>query len=279
MGISRLTAVKLCGCLILAASFLFFMRCFFLRGSDISPLLAVALLVIGVFWWLKAVPRFSRQFAREDAAKRFVAKFKGYGRATGEEKILHTDSLRLRPEPNRFVWLTDDDRILGSVVGTHEMGRIWVTANDSGEHLLFQLSCKNPGAWYHYGYRRKVRWFVSEWEDGEIAGEIELRPTFLGRFKWPIRTKTEPEFGQVKAGVEWRRILVGPAGALAAAVAPNLEHHGTVFICSAPLCAISWSGRSAALTFANGEWDLTQRKLAIAAAVLLAFCPNYYRHA
>jgi hypothetical protein len=228
---------------------------------------------------LKVVPVFSKQCACEEAAKRFIATFKGYGPATDEERILHTESLRLKPESNRSVWLSKENSSIGSVVGTHEMGRIWVTANDSGERLLFQLRCANPGAWYRYGYKRKVSWLVSESDDGGSLGVIELRPTFLGRFRWPIKTETEPEFGQVKAGVEWSRIMVGPAGALAAAVAPHLEHHATLSVRSIPLCAISWSGRSAALTFANGEWDLTQRKLAIAAAVLLACCPNYYRHA
>jgi hypothetical protein len=258
-------------------------------------------LVIGILWWLKAVPSFSRQFGREETARQYETVIRKKSRATGNERILRAEYLRLEPKSNRSntlllplkgedsqqfepklncsVFLSKDNETIGSVVGTYEMGRIWVTATDSDERVLFQLQCANPGAWYRYGYKRKVRWLVAESDGGQAIGVIELRPTFLGRFKWRIGKGTESKFGQVKAGVEWSRIMVAPAGALAAAIIPNLEHHATVSMRSNPMCAASWSGQSAVLTFVHGEWDIAERKLAMGVAVLLACCPNYYRHA
>jgi len=279
MASRKLTAIKCCGWVMLGSSLLVFALSYYGIGPDFAPLIAVFLLVVGILWWLKVVPKFRRQFGLEDAARQHEAAFRQIYHATGDERILRTDSLRLEPESNRSVWLSEDNEAIGSVVGTHEMGRIWITSTDSGERVLLRLRCANPGAWYHYGYKRKVRWLVAESDDERAIGVVELRPTFLGRFKWPIVTETDPEFGQVKAGVEWSRIMVGPAGAVVAAVMPNMEHHATVFIRSRPVCAISWSGRSAALTFVHGEWELAEKELAIGAAVLLACCPNYYRYA
>jgi hypothetical protein len=279
MASRKLTAVKCCGWVMIGTSVLLFALSYRGIGPDSAPLIAVLLLVVGILWWLKAVPAFRRQFGLEEAAMQHEAAFRGNHRATGDERILRAASLRLEPELNRSVWLSEDNEVVGTAVGTHEMGRIWVTAIDSDEHVLLQLRCASPGAWYHYGYKRRVRWSVAESDNERTIGVIELRPTFLGRFKWPIATETNPEFGQVKAGVEWSRIMVGSAGAVAAAVTPNLEHHATVFMRSRAACAISWSNRSAALTFVHGECEPAERKLAIGAAVLLACCPNYYRHA
>jgi hypothetical protein len=263
----------------LGSSLLLFVLSGYGIGPDSTPLFAVLLLVVGTLWWLKAVPAFRRQFELEEAARQHEAAFKGNHLTTGEERLLRTASLRLDPELDRLVWLSEDNQAIGSVVGTHEMGRLWVTAIDSDERVLLQLRCANPGAWYHYGYKRKVRWSLAESDEQRTIGVIELRPTFLGRFKWPIMTETDPEFGQVKAGVEWARIMVAPAGSVGAAVLPNLKHHATVFMRSRPVCAVSWSRRSVALTFAHGDWEPVERKLAIGAAVLLACCPSYYRNA
>jgi hypothetical protein len=279
MASRKLTAINCSGWVLLGSSLLAFALSYYRVGPDWMPLIAVTLLVIGIIWWLKAVPAFRRQFRLDEAARQHEATFTGDYHATGDEGILRATSLRLEPQSNRSVWLSDDNKVVGSVVGTHEMGRIWVTAIDSDERVLLQLRCANPGAWYHYGYKRKVRWLVAESNYERTVGVIELRPTFLGRFKWPITTEMDPKFGQVKAGVEWSRMMVGPAGALVAAVIPNLEHHATVFMRSRPVCAISWSGRSAVLTFVHGEWEISERQLAIGAAVLVACCPNYYRHA
>jgi hypothetical protein len=231
----KLLVVKCFGWAMFGVSLLLFTLGYHSVGPDWLPLIAVFLLVVGVLWWLKAVPAFRRQSSLEEAARQHEAAFRGNQPATGEERILRAGSLQLR--------------------------------------------CADPGAWYHYGYKRSVRWSVAESEEGEILGAIELRPTFLGRFTWPIKTEASRDFGHVKAGVEWSRLLAAPAGAVAAAAIPNFDHHATVSVQSRPVCAISWSGRSVALTFASGEWTPADRKLAIGAAVLLGCCPNYYRHA
>lgn len=279
MASRKLTVIKCIGWVLLGSSLLAFALSYHGIGSDWMPLIAVSLVVIDILWWLKAVPAFSRQFRLEEATRQYEIAFRGNLNATDDEEILRATSLRLEPESDRSVWLSEDNVVIGSVVGTHEMGRIWVTAIDSDERVLLQLRCANPGAWYHYGYKRKVRWSVAELNDERTIGVIELHPAFLGRFKWPITTETNSTFGQVKAGVEWSRMMVAPAGALAAAVIPNLKHHATVFMRSRPVCAISWSSQSAVLTFVHGELELDERQLAIGAAVLLACCPKYYRHA
>lgn len=279
MAQGKLTAIKCCGWAMLGSSLLLFVLSYYSIGPDWTPLIAVLFFVIGILWWMKAVPAFRRQFELEEAARLHEAALREKHRATGDERILQAASLRLEPEVDRSVWLCKDDRIVGSVVGTHEMGRIWVTAVDSDERVLLLLQCASPVAWYHYGYKRKVRWSLAESDGTPAIGVIELRPTFLGRFKWPIVTEADPGFGQVRAGVEWSRMMVAPAGAVAATIIPNLEHHATVTMRSRSVCAISRSSRSVALTFVPGEWEPVERKLAIGAAALLARCPNYYRHA
>ena len=62
---------------------------------------------------------------------------------------------------------------------------------DSDERLLVKLRCADPAAWYRYGYKRRLRWFVTELDAERTVGIIELRPTFLGRFRWPIATETD----------------------------------------------------------------------------------------
>jgi hypothetical protein len=279
MGSRKLAATYIFGWSMLGASALSFAFLYYGIGPDWTPLVAVFLLVAGILWWLKAVPTSRIKFAIEDAAKENEAAYRRSLVVTGDESILRAAVLRLNWEWDRWAWLSEDHRMIGSVVGTHASGRIWVTAIDSDERVLLQLRCARPGAWYHYGYKRKLKWSVCDPDGDQTIGVIELRPTFLGRFKWPIRTEAAPDFGQVKAGVEWSRFMVVPAGALVAAVIPNLKHHATVSMRSRTVCAISWSARSAALTFAPGEWEPDQRKLAIGAASLLACCPKYYRHA
>ena len=279
MASRKLIVVKHSGWVMIASSLLLFAMGLYGILPDPALFIAVLLFVVGILWRLKAVPRLCRQFESEDAARQRQATLSKCPRATGDERILRAASLRLEPESNRLVWLSEDSQVIGSVVGTHEMGRIWATAIDSDERVLLKLRCANPGAWYRYGYKRKVKWSVDESDDGRTIGVIELRPTFLGRFKWAIRTEEDPAFGQVEAGVDWSRLMVAPGGAVVAAIVPNLEHHATVLMQSRPVCAISWAGRSAAINFAPGELEPAERKLAIGAAVLLACCPNYYRHA
>ena len=275
----KLTAVNLSGLLLFGSSLLVFALSYYGIGPDWSPLIAVSLFVLGIFWQWRAVPVLRRQFILEEAAKHYESAFQASNHVTGGEKILRGTLLRLEPESTRSVWLSEDNEVIGSVVGTYETGQIWVAAIDSDERVLLHLRCVNPGAWYRYGYKRKVRWSIAESNSGGVLGTIELHTTFLGRFTWPIATETDPKFGQVKAGVEWSRIMAAPAGALATAVIPKLEHHATVSMRSRPLCAVSWSGHSTAVTFAAGESGLVERQFAIAAAVLLSCCPNYYRHA
>jgi hypothetical protein len=279
MASRKLTAVKYTGWVLLGLGLLLLLLGCCGIGPEWEILIGVALLVISVLWWLKAAPALCRQFRSEEAALERVAALAGDYHATGDEEILRAPSLRLEPKSDRSLWLSPGNKMIGGVVGTYEMGRIWVTVIGSDERVLLQLQCANPGAWYRYGYKRKVRWLVANSSDEQTIGTIELRPTFLGRFKWPIRTATDSAFGEVTAGVEWSRLMVAPAGALGAAVIPNLEHHATVFIRSCPVCAVSWSGRSAVLTFVAKEWNLGERQLALGAAVLLTCCPNYYRHA
>ncbi|MEN6452463.1 MAG: hypothetical protein ABFC96_18395, partial [Thermoguttaceae bacterium] len=234
---------------------------------------------VSFLWWLKAAPALIAKFRLEEAVRQRMAVLTSNCHPTGNEEMLRAPSLRLKPDSDRLVWLSENDRVVGSVIGTHEMGQIWVTAIDPDDRALLQLRCANPGAWYHYGYKRRVRWAVAESNGERTIGVIELRPTFLGRFKWLIRTEKDPEYGQVKAGVEWWRMMIAPLGALAVAVIPNMEHHATVDIQSRRVCAVSWAGRTAALTFSDGNWNLDERQLALGVAVLLACCPNYYRHA
>jgi hypothetical protein len=271
-------AALYCGWVLLGCSVPIFVLAYYDIGPGWLPLSAVALLVVGILWQVKASPAFRTQFRLEEAAKNYEAVLREKGRASGDERILQANALRLEPESDRSVWLSQDDETIGSVVGTYAMGRIWITALDSDETTMLQLRCANPGAWYHYGYKRKVRWSVADSDGEKQIGVIELRPTFLGRFRWRIRTETDAEFGQVKAGVEWSRMVVGLGGAVTAAIIPNLAHHATVFMQSQPVCAVSWSGCSAALTFGPEKWQPAERKLAIATAVLLACCPDYYRH-
>jgi hypothetical protein len=275
----RLIVIKSCGWAAIGCSLLLFVLVFKGIGPDLTPFIAVCLLVSSILWWLKVVPAFCRRTRLEEGVRQYETAFKGGDQATGNEGILHVASLRLQPEPNRSVWLSEDDQTVGAVVGAYEMGRIWVTAIDSEERLVFQLRCANPGAWWHYGYKRKIRWVVAESDDERVVGVIELRPTFLGRFKWPISTDGDPKFGQVKAGVEWSRLMSVPAGAVGAFIIPNLKHHATVFMRNRPVCAVSWSGRETAVNFVPEECESAERKLAIGAAVLLANCPKYYRHA
>jgi hypothetical protein len=279
MASGKLTAAKYCGWVLLGSSMLFFVLSYYGMGPDCAPLLVIPFLIVGILWWWKVVPAFRRQCILEQAAMRYEATLRTDHVATGDERILRAASLRLVPGVNRWDWLTDDGVAVGSVVGTHEMGRLCVAAVNSDEFVLLRLRCARPGAWYHYGYKRRVRWTVVEPHDERTIGSIVLRPTFLGRFKWPIVTESDPKFGEVKAGVEWSRIPMGLGGAITAAIIPNMKHHATVFMRSRPVCVVSWLGESAAVTFAQGEFELTERKLAIAVAVLLACCPDYYRHA
>jgi hypothetical protein len=279
MASHKLRRIKCIGSVLLGLSLLVFVLSYYGVGPDWSPLIAVSLLVIGALWWLKVVPAFSRQFSLEEAVQQYESAIQGKHHVTGDERILRATSLRLEPESDRSVWLSEGNEAIGSVVGTYEMGRLWVTAIDSEESVWLQMRCTNPGAWYRYGYKRKVKWSVAQPHTERLVGIIELRPTFLGRFRWSIATETDPAFGSVKAGAEWSRMVVAPGGALAAALIPNLDHHATVFIQSRPVCAISWSRQSAALTFVYDEWELGVRQLAIGAAILLACCPKYYRNA
>jgi hypothetical protein len=280
MGSHKLKAVKYGGWVSLGVGLLLLSLGCCGIGPEREIVVGVALIVISVLWLLRAAPVLRRQLRYEEAVTQRLATLAGKSHAAGDkEKILRTASLRLESKPGGLVWLSPADKVIGGVIGVYEMGRLWVTVIGSDERALLELRCANPGAWYQYGYKRKVRWSVVDSTNETTVGEIELRPTFLGRFKWPIRAGKEPEFGEVKAGVEWSRLAIAPAGAMGAAIAPNLEHHATVCLQSCPVCAISWSGHSAALTFVDREWNLRERQLALAVAVLLACCPNYYRNA
>ncbi|MFZ1932380.1 MAG: hypothetical protein WBL72_02605 [Thermoguttaceae bacterium] len=246
--------------------------------SDKAPIIAVFLLVIGILWWLKVVPAIREKVQPEESAKRYEADSHHGTAPKGDERLLHARSFRLEPGTERSELLSENGEVIGTMIGTHETGRIWIIAVDSCEAPVLHLRCKNPGAWWHYGYKRRVRWLVTEATGERQIGIVELRPTFLGRFRWRIETETDPEFGQVKAGVEWSRLAVGLGGATTAML-PSLGHHATVFMRSRPVCALSWSGRSAALTFGPEKWEPVERKLALATVALVALCPNYYKHA
>ncbi len=178
MTSGKFTAIKCCGWMMPVSSIMLFTLSYYGVGPDWLLLIAVLLLVVGVLWWLQVVPAFHRQFKLEETARQYEVSFNEDYRVTGDERLLRTTSLRLKPESNRSVWLTEDNEAIGSVVGTHEMGRIWVTTIDSNERLLLRLQCANPGAWYRYGYKRKVRWLVKESDSEQAIGLIELRPTF-----------------------------------------------------------------------------------------------------
>jgi hypothetical protein len=279
MTMGKSTAILYLGWILLGCSVPLFALSYYGIGPDKLPLLAIAFLVVGILWQLKAAPAFSRQMQCEETAKNYEAAFREQLRPVGDERLLRMKSLRLEPEADRLVWHSTKDEVIGSVVGAYEMGQFWIVSIDSREAALLQLRCGSPGAWYRYGYKRRVRWCVAEADGKRQIGVVELRPTFLGRFRWRVLTEADTDFGQVKAGVEWSRMVVGLGGAATAAIIPNLKHHATLSLNSRPVCAISWAGHTAALTFGPGKWEPNERKLAIAVAVLLACCPNYYRHA
>ena len=273
MASRKLTAVKYGGWVLFGVGLLVLLLGCCGIGPEWEILIGVALLVISSLWWVKVAPALSRQFRSEEAATQRAAALAGSYHPKGDEEILRASSLRLEPESDRSVWLSRGNKVIGGVIGTHEMGRIWVTVIGSDERVLLQLRCANPGAWYRYGYKRKVRWLVADSSDERTIGVIELRPTFLGRFKWPIRTETDPAFGQVKAGVEWSRMMVGPTGALVAAVMPNLEHHATVFMRSRPVCAVflvSSVSSPYLCTRGMGTWRKTTRDCGRRTAGLLS---------
>ena len=139
MASRKLTAIKYSGLVLFGSSLIVFAMSYYSVGPDWVPLIAVSLFVIGVVWQLRAVPAFRRQFSLEEAARQYESAFQASHRVTGKERIVRGASLRLEPKSNRSVWLSEDNEVIGGVVGTHEMGRIWVTAIDSDERVLLQL--------------------------------------------------------------------------------------------------------------------------------------------